>query len=225
MAQIVEDQVGVYDYAYRFSISNSPWLYGDLAASGGSYPGYWVDGDQYIPPYETTNGRPVGFSLTWYTDIPAEESVKGYSMPGDVLTNVCAPLSAWGEYEGPGTVYAEYECTVSNKAIPPHFEDEFEYNLLLIEPWNEKEGRIYWLSIEAVFMTNYVPDISESIALPLMHPEWGWKTTYETNIIDDAVVWRTEGGPPPPVWEELAWPDPGYPWPELFVPPSLTDTN
>jgi hypothetical protein len=146
-------------------------------------------------------------------------------MPGLVLTNIFAPLADWGEYGPPGTVIEEYECTVSNKATPPHFEDEYEYNLQLQEPWNEKEGRIYWLSIEAVFEMGYIPDVTPAFMLPLEHPEWGWKTSNLTNVIDDAVVWRPEGGPPPPLWEELAWPDPGYPWPELFVPPLATYAN
>ncbi len=73
----------------------------------------------------------------------------------------------------------------------------------------------------AVFELGYIPDPSPTVPLPVEKPEWGWKTSPETNVIDDAVVWRPKGVGPPPIWEELAWPV--YPWPELFIPPFATD--
>lgn len=191
----------------------------------GSYPGYWVEHSPHIPPVSADHGRPLGFRLTWYTDIPADLSTKGYSMPGNVLTNIYAPLTNFNVVAEPGTVSEQYECTVENKETPPTFEDEFEYNLVLEEPWNEKDGRIYWLSVEAVFDPQYIPDdTTEGGAY--IHPEWGWKTSPETNVIDDAVVWMPEGLGGPADWLELAWPAPEhYPWPGLFLPPSMTPTT
>jgi len=78
----------------------------------------------------------------------------------------------------------------------------------LEEPWNEKRGRVYWLTIEAIFDAEYVPDLT--------HPEWGWKTSIEQDIIDDAVVWTN--GAEWASWDEMIWPH--YPWlPGLFWPP------
>jgi len=58
----------------------------------GSYPGWASE----IPPDGTTDGRPLGFRLSWYTDIPASENPDGYSRPGNLLTNVFVSLLGYG---------------------------------------------------------------------------------------------------------------------------------
>jgi hypothetical protein len=181
----------------------------------GSYPG-WPDP---TPPLDDVLGRPVSFRLTWYTDLPVgdPENPEDYSQPKDRLLTVEIPLAMYG-YSVPGMVREEYYCEVPKPNNDPPVEFEYQYDVELPEPWNEKEGRIYWLSIEAVYASTYVPHPTD----PMLGPEWGWKTSALTNIIDDAVVWRAEGGPPPPYWEELHWPVPGYPWDHMFVPPVPT---
>jgi len=174
----------------------------------GSYPGWGAPG---LPPL-----RPIAFRLTWYTDIPATPTFEspGYSRPGDRLTNVVVALLPPGVGSlNPGEVTETYYCTVP-KIVPPGVEHEYEYFVKLPEPWNEKRGRIYWLTIEAIYPFGYEPD-------PI-HPEWGWKTSTEVDIIDDAVVWP--GDLPPETWLEMIWP--AYPWlPGLFYPPDQTTNH
>ncbi len=170
----------------------------------GSYPG-WPD---LVPPMDDQSGRPLGFRLTWYTDIPADhpDNATGHSMPGAVLKTVYAPLLAFGVTNAAaGQVIEEYYCTVHGKADPPGLEHEYLYSLELPEPWNEKEGRIYWLGIEAVFAFGYDPKEPA-------HVEWGWKTTWEMDVIDDACVWLASD----PRWQELTWPV--FPYPNLVLP-------
>lgn len=180
----------------------------------GSYPGW----PSITPPEDPISGRPIGFILTWYTDIPADDpgNMMGYSMPGEPITSASLDLMDFAEMGPPvaGTVIETYYCTVSNKVDGPPEEHEYMYEARLMESWNEKEGNIYWLSVEAVFEYGYEPDPEGGI------PEWGWKTSWETNLIDDAVVWTAreeEGGSPYPEWKELIWPE--YPYPYLFFPP------
>ncbi|MBL7114673.1 MAG: hypothetical protein ISS35_02815 [Kiritimatiellae bacterium] len=177
----------------------------------GSYPG-WL---RSVPPEDEQSGRPMGFRLTWYTDVPedAPENRMGYSMPGEVLTNVFVPLASFGQIQvDTGTVTETYFCAVTNKEDLP-VEHEYEYRVELHEPWNEKAGRIYWLSVEAIYVPDYVPGAEGD------GPEWGWKTSTTMNIIDDAVVWpEADIGSGAPIWFEMIWPD--YPWPFLFWSPN-----
>lgn len=163
--------------------------------------GSYLDWPDPIPPMGVD--RPSGFILRWYTDIPADESGLGYSMPGFELTNVTVTLSD-EPYVGDlpsGFVSEFYECEVSNKWNGLGWEHEFEYYVQLEEPWMEKPGRIYWLSIEPYY------------AVGSPNFRWGWKTTYEHDVIDDAVVW-IDPDLGEPVWWELTWPE--YPYHYLF---------
>ncbi len=182
----------------------------------GSYPGW----PEEAPPGSTGIGRPIGFRLSWYTDIPAELTVEGYSRPGHLLTNVIVDLLGYNvPAQAAGEVSEFYYCTVDKPYAPPVFlEHEYLYEVELEAPWNEKRGRIYWLTIEAIYPVGYEPDE--------MHPEWGWKTSTEKDVIDDAVVWVVQD-PMVPDWKEMIWPD--YPWQGptisgLFWPPVMVPT-
>ncbi|MBT3294035.1 MAG: hypothetical protein HN919_08095 [Verrucomicrobia bacterium] len=187
----------------------------------GSYPGWASD----IPPDAPPDGRPIGFRLSWYTDIPqGDPQAPEYSRPGHLLTNVFVSLLPYMvAAQAAGDVTEFYECPVP-KMVEPGIEHEYEYFVELPEPWNEKRGRVYWLTIEAIFAPGYVPGEQGPGEL---FPEWGWKTSTETDIIDDAVVWLEVEAPvgfAGAGWFEMIWPV--YPWmPGLFYPPLATTLN
>ncbi len=186
----------------------------------GSYPGW----DELVPPFGPNSGRPLSFRLSWYTDIPAgDPRTDGFSRPGHLLTNVIVSLLPFEQHpEGPGQVSELYYCSV-DKEVPPYVEHEYEYYVELAEPWNEKRGRIYWLTIEALYPSGYEPGapVPEPPFPGATFPEWGWKTSIEHDIIDDAVVWPQVEVGSPPGWYEMIWPH--YPWlPGLFYPPAST---
>lgn len=132
-----------------------------------------------------------------------------------MLTNVIVDLLGYNvPAQAAGDVSEFYYCTVDkpDAGVPTLFEHEYQYEVELEAPWNEKRGRIYWLTIEALYPVGYVPDQT--------HPEWGWKTSIEQDVIDDAVVWIVQD-PTVLDWKEMIWPH--YPWlPGLFWPPVST---
>jgi len=159
------------------------WILDDFQSDGrpivgirwwGSYPGYAPDEPGPVPP-PLTGGRPGAFYLDWYTDIPAGVATN-YSIPGKRIMTGRYPLAGWG-YTAlvPGVVVERYYTTAVHHATGA-YEHEYVYDLLLPEPWNEKEKHIYWLGVQADY--------------GLTPPEqgWGWATTsldHEWN--DDAV--------------------------------------
>jgi len=167
----------------------------------GSHVGY--DG----PAEDPVVKRPDAFRLTWWTDVPTNFSPTNWSMPGTQLMSVVVAMLPYGmEADAPGLVEWHYYCTTPlDWAIPPPavpFEHEYEYKVVLPEEWREKEGRVYWLSIEALFSTEGVgPEF-----------QWGWKTTPPRwNWNDDAVTWSGI----PPYWTEMTYPPMVYPWGEI----------
>ena len=107
---------------------------------------------------------------------------------------------------GPGVVAWDYYCTslIDYMQPPPlpgsPIEHEYVYYVELEEPWLEKEGQIYWLTVTAVY----------PITNPTGGPwfQWGWKTTHpDENWNDDAVIWDGGRG-----WEELRYPPYVWPW-------------
>ena len=167
----------------------------------GSYAGW----DEYFPPPPPPENQPVSFTLRWYTDVPAGYEGIPFSRPGHELTNITVTLADYGvrpvppgwvswEYYGPNFLF-----------FSDQFEHEYEYLVELPEPWNEKEGTIYWLSIEA----NY-----EIVVEPPPFP-WGWTTTDPVNNWhDDAVI--SEYGS---AWLDLYYPPMMDPW----LDPPITD--
>lgn len=162
----------------------------------GSYVGW--------PALEPPETRPLQFRLTWYGDIPA--GVEGeYSRPGEAITNVLVTLLPFGASEGdPGQAVERAYCATDlswmqpRPPVPFAIEQEFEYYCELPAEWIEKEGTVYWLSIEAVYP-----------GMQILSYPWGWKTTPpEQNWNDDAVVREAAG----PVWKELTYPPQVPPW-------------
>ena len=170
----------------------------------GSYVDWEPTGGNH-PPFP----RPQGFLLTWYTDVPADRSVTGYSHPGDVLRDEFVTLLPYGSNAlGKGEVSERIFCT-NTTAYLGHGgatqELEYAYHVDLEEPWLEKEGNIYWLSIQAVYQQD--PGVNG----------WGWKTTApEWNWLDDA-VYHQAGVPIP--WEEMTWVPNIPPWSETLSHP------
>ncbi|MBN1558015.1 MAG: hypothetical protein JW951_07705 [Lentisphaerae bacterium] len=172
----------------------------------GSYLGWEIE----EPPLTKADGRPVGFKLTWYTDVPTNAALGiEYSRPGVEITNTIVALAPydWPEPPQAGQVVESYYCIVTNKLTMPGYEHEYLYEAVLETPWLEKEGTVYWLSIQALYDITEPPESGT--------PKWGWKTSDELDTIDDAVVWDTTGMPHAEIpWQEMNWPR--YPLPRLW---------
>jgi len=148
----------------------------------GSYIG-WQPGSSETNVVPPADQRPNGFFLTWYTDIPANG---GFSRPGVALATGYYPLEQELTNEPPDLgLVVEYPYCVSDLGFIETNTYEHEYVYALVFPasnvWNEKEDRIYWISIEAAYdsdpTTNY----------------WGWKTaSTEWNWNDNAVFIQNE---------------------------------
>lgn len=155
----------------------------------GSYIGWEATNSsgQILPPAQ----QPAGFLLTWYTDVPA--GATPYSMPGSVLATNYLPLGPFG-YPVPGYVYENTQCVSElNFLDPTQYEHEYVYYAELTNDWNEKEGRVYWLSVEAIYTGEFTY-------------AWGWKTTpLPWNWNDDAV---NQGGSG--LWTNMLYPPPGW---------------
>lgn len=166
----------------------------------GSYVGW--PSDPSSPPEPPAGMRPDGFVLRWYTDVPTNVSGLGYSMPGTELTNVMV----WLDTAGTPMVSETLWCTSDLSYVEAGREEyEFAYEVDLPAPWLEKEGNVYWLSIEAFYS---ILDHTE----PPQYP-WGWKTTPpEWNWNDDATF--SELGEP---WQELVYPPAVPPWDTLEI--------
>lgn len=165
----------------------------------GSYIGHATNEPGSIAP--PAGNRPIGFHLTWYTDIPQKEPDYPYSRPGNVLTTNYYPLESWGQTNPVSGVVIETEwCDTQYRFLEtPSYEHEYGYYLVLDKPWNEKQNRVYWLSVEAVYPATSIPSSNF----------WGWKTTSpQWNWNDDAVN-ATE---PMYEWMEMFYPPPGWGW-------------
>lgn len=145
----------------------------------GSYMG-WLSKipSNNVPPAQP---RPLGFVLTWRKDIPAG-GTNSFSRPGDTIAAITCPLADAGESNAPvGWVTEQNGCVsdLSSSLMQSNtYEHEFSYYVEFpaTNVWNEKEGQIYWLSVEAVYQN-----------LPPSN-QWGWGTTsVENNWNDDAV--------------------------------------
>jgi hypothetical protein len=161
----------------------------------GSYIGWRTNVGVHVPPPDPGSGvRPVGFRLTWYTDNPGDPTL--FSQPADVLARDFYPLAPF-ETRVAGAVYETTQCVSRLDFVGSNvFEHEYVYSIRLTNIWNEKDGRIYWLSVQAAYMT------------PPTNYFWGWKTTSpEWNWHDDAV--RALSGQP---WTNLFYPPPNWGW-------------
>ncbi|MCE9616189.1 MAG: hypothetical protein K8T26_18100 [Lentisphaerae bacterium] len=161
----------------------------------GSYIGYGGLPDLTLSP---PGLRPVAFELSWYTDRPAG-TLAAWSMPGTLVTNVEVTLLPYGVASNgaTGVVSETFFCTTDlswARPVPPvpPFEHEYEYRVLLPEPWLELHGGVYWLSVRALY--------AESALFP-----WGWKTTPVLYNWNDHAVSAT-----PASWTNIVYPPPGW---------------
>lgn len=118
----------------------------------------------------------LGFMIRIYEDVPAGVDLP-YSHPGERLYEIRVD-----------------EFQESYVASIPRFDETFEhkflYSLDLPEPFEQKEGSIYWISIAAI-----MPPNSEF--------RWGWETSsdhWNDNVVSgDGHDWKDIGAPPNPV--------------------------
>jgi len=157
----------------------------------GSYSGWQTN----VPgPVSAPAARPLGFRLRWYTDIPA--TATNFSQPGTLLQADYYKLSPAG-LSNYGEVVEDYYCSSELDFVGSNvYEHEFSYFVQFTNgPWREKEGRIYWLEVEAVY-----PSVATQY-------EWGWKTTSpQWHWNDDAVYFSDTQ------WKEMVYPPPGWFW-------------
>jgi len=110
--------------------------------------------------------RPLGFDLSWHLHDPAMGG------PGMLLTNVFIPMKRCHEM---------YYCTILQEGAPYEFEHEYQYYVDLLDeqldtlPWLEEQGVHYWLNIQAVFATNFIPAVEWEAGRQYPHEGWGWK--------------------------------------------------
>ncbi len=151
-------------------------------------------------------GNILGFRIQIYSDMPAAENPDGFSKPDSLLRDwyfeaqyfIFRPIDGLPNYlEG-----------WLDPTIPPPlnvwYNDHgqyFQYNLvgiqdLVLDPFIQEEGTIYWLAISAV------------VEQDDPQPEWGWKSSTD-HFNDDAVVGT----------------EPLLDWQELFEPPRLGTFN
>jgi hypothetical protein len=144
----------------------------------GSYLGYLRQTPGPVPPPPPPERVPT-FYADWWTDLAADDSGNpyGYSVPLDLIRSDLYPTADWGVTQlVAGTVVERYATSIWHEAEAA-WEHEFVYDLLLPEPWNEKEGTVYWFGAQA-FYDDHVPTGG-----------WGWATSplpYGWN--DDAVL-------------------------------------
>lgn len=177
------------------------WLCDGRPISGlrwwGSFKDWMTTNTAPVPPPEYPI-HPAAFLVQWHTDIPATPT-NLFSRPGEVLAWAIYPVTYSGQYPGEGIVQEEPWCVSELKFVQPgYYEHEYQYTLRFpaTNRWIEKEGNIYWLSIQAVY------------AAPPATNAWGWKTTDPfSNWNDDAVRINDQ----PPATNKLVYPAPGWP--------------
>lgn len=135
------------------------------------------------PPFEVG----PAFRVSIRSDIPAEQSGRGYSMPGETFWN---RDFVDGQYEGiyAGSGAQGWFDPVSGDAIPEDHTSYYLINITQIEnPFWQEEGTIYWLELH--LLSNMDPY------------EIGWKTSISEHFMDDAVYLLPEQG-----YQELRYP-------------------
>lgn len=128
--------------------------------------------------------------LSIHSDVPAEQSPTGYSMPGDLLWEYYPPdvqippipaqapqgwtSPAWGEWRRP-----------DHHMI-------FQGNIVDIpEPFIQRQGEIYWLDVSVGFPEGYDG------------PHVGWSTTSRDLEFNDDAVYLVDDPTGAPPWREL----------------------
>jgi hypothetical protein len=119
---------------------------------------------------------PGMFALSIYTDIPAGQSPGEYSRPGRLLWSrtLIPTVRFWGEAVGE-QFYDPNKILDAPTGLSPE-KDVWQYNFQL-EPQDyfpQESGKIYWLSVQAMGITD-------------TGHYWGWKTSL--NHWNDDAVW------------------------------------
>lgn len=132
--------------------------------------GYYVPRVKPIPPggYPNSDSLPNGaqggiesFVIKIWSDIPADPSDPfSFSQPGDILATYV--ISNFSE--------VLYGATTVGRLV-------YQYHVELPEPFVQRQGQIYWLSIEA----NLFDD----------QKQWGWHESWQHNL--DAAVQDYKG--------------------------------
>jgi hypothetical protein len=179
--------------------------------------------------------RPDAFRLSWYLDYPTNAQGWTFSRPGPLLKQTTAPLLPYQTaLTATGTVSEFYACTVPLDFLGPAFagksEHTFEYNVVLGDPWLEKNtlartntppymtpcsSNVYWLAVEALY--NSPPEGVTNA--------WGWDTTVPRfNWNDDAVMRTNFPGGAPSSWKDLTYIPRTAPWQTATAHPWMSNS-
>ncbi|MBD3168024.1 MAG: T9SS type A sorting domain-containing protein [candidate division Zixibacteria bacterium] len=117
-------------------------------------------------------GQVVNFVVRIYSDIPANQSPTGYSMPGNLLWEEVIHNFLIRPYDPP--VYEGWYDPVTGEYFFDDHNHYFQYNITDIpNPFEQQQDSIYWLVISA------------NLADP-NNTHWGWKSSID-HFNDDAV--------------------------------------
>ena len=206
----------VYDTTYwaPTGLVEQKWLGDDfLCTQSGPITGIHVWGSwlfDRVPSQGIDHGT---FDVAIYSDIPANQSPTGYSMPGQML---------WHATFRPGMYQVRLYAQATEQFYDPNAGQVigtdnlvFQYNFFIPPPlaFYQQQNSIYWLVV-----TNYDPNNNGMID-PYDHEFiFGWKTTrLAYNFNDDATFVDTPLGyppilpPPGAIWGEMRYPF-GHPW-------------
>ena len=132
------------------------------------------------------------FQISIYDNVPADGSIP-WSRPGEQL---------WTQQFDPGQYSArmvaddkveDWYDPVTGVYLPDNHLKAFQYNFLIEEePFNQKEGTIYWLEIKHILPPTHDPDYT-----------FGWKTSLN-HWEDDSVYWKDNQ---PAEWTPMVYPD------------------
>lgn len=87
------------------------------------------------------------FMIVWETDVPADQSELGYSIPGTVIQSEIVTRSDVTA----APVAGEFSETAISPGGAPCFETLYEYEAVLANPFYQKPNTVYWLKIVALF--------------------------------------------------------------------------
>ncbi len=138
-------------------------------------------------------GEIVAFVLSIHSDIPADQSPTGYSMPGETLWEYEIPDFSVVPYDPP-TTEGWYDPATGLILYDNH-QHYYQYNIIIHDSlmwfWQEQDS-IFWLNITAI--------VNDPTGL---NPQWGWKSSVDH--YNDDCVWAF-------------WGD--FNWQELYEPPA-----
>ncbi len=112
-----------------------------------------------------------------WSDVPAEQSPTGYSMPGDMLWEIpIETVAGWITIVPEDPSLQGWYNVPEGSLFPNNHMQYFRYDVLLPEElwFHQDEGTIYWLTI-----TPYLADPGVTM--------WGWKSSLDH--WNDAAVW------------------------------------